>query len=299
MPKSHLLTATESFSRLDKFLAERLPSLTRSYVKNLIDGGKVLVNEREAKPSQKLKAGDMVQVTEPDAAPIDVKPQKMPLDIVYEDAHLIVINKPAGLTVHPGPGHPDSTLVNAILAHCPDLGAINGDIRPGIVHRLDKDTSGIIVVAKNQRAQQSLSQQFKERSIEKRYVALAAGRIKRDDGTITTALGRDPRNRKKISVLVGGRPSITAYKALQRFKEATLVEVTPKTGRTHQIRAHMASIGHPLVGDGLYGGGTKVLQRQFLHAAKLTFTHPATGQRMTFEAKLPEDLDHVLAQQAE
>ncbi len=296
MPKSHLLTATESVSRLDKFLAKQLPSLTRSYVKILIDDGMVMVNEREAKPSQKLKAGDVVHVTEPDAAPIDVKPQEIPLDIVYEDDHLIVINKPAGLTVHPGPGHPDSTLVNAILAHCPDLGAINGDIRPGIVHRLDKDTSGIIVVAKNQRAQQSLSQQFKDRSIEKMYLALATGRMKRDEGTIAAALGRDPRNRKKISALVGGRPSITAFKVLQRFKEATLIEVMPKTGRTHQIRAHMAALAHPLVGDALYGGGTKVLQRQFLHAARLTFTHPGTGERMTFEAKLPEDLEKTLAE---
>jgi 23S rRNA pseudouridine1911/1915/1917 synthase len=226
-----------------------------------------------------------------------VKPQDIPLNVVYEDGDIIVINKPAGLTVHPAPGHPDSTLVNAILARCPDLGAINGDIRPGIVHRLDKDTSGIMVVAKNQAAQQSLAGQFKDRTIGKMYVALATGRLKRDAGTITSALGRDPRNRKKISVLVGGRPSITSFTVLRRFKDATLVEVTPKTGRTHQIRAHMAAMGHPLVGDALYGGEAKRLKRQFLHAAKLTFAHPGTGQHVTFEAKLPQELEQELAEQ--
>lgn len=296
MPKSHLLTAAESASRLDKFLSEQLPSLTRSYVKNLIDDGLVLVNDHPAKPSQKLKAGDSVRVTEPDAAPIEVTPQEIPLDVLYEDSDVIVINKPAGLTVHPAPGHPDSTLVNAILARCPDLGAINGDIRPGIVHRLDKDTSGVMVVAKNQAAQQSLAQQFKDRTVEKSYIALATGRVKHEKGMITAALGRNPRDRKKISVLVGGRPSITSYQVVRRYKEATLIEALPKTGRTHQIRAHMASIGHPLVGDGLYGGGTKLLGRQFLHAARLAFTHPRTGQRVSFEAKLPDDLERVLAQ---
>ncbi|MBM4405195.1 MAG: RluA family pseudouridine synthase [Chloroflexi bacterium] len=296
MPKSHLLTAAESASRLDKFLSEQLPSLTRSYVKNLIDDGLVLVNDHPAKPSQKLKAGDSVRVTEPDAAPIEVTPQEIPLDVLYEDSDVIVINKPAGLTVHPAPGHPDSTLVNAILARCPDLGAINGDIRPGIVHRLDKDTSGVMVVAKNQAAQQSLAQQFKDRTVEKSYIALATGRVKHEKGMITAALGRNPRDRKKISVLVGGRPSITSYQVVRRYKEAALIEALPKTGRTHQIRAHMASIGHPLVGDGLYGGGTKLLGRQFLHAARLAFTHPRTGQRVSFEAKLPDDLERVLAQ---
>ena len=294
MPKSYRFTVEAPGQRLDRYLADRLPDLTRSYVKKLADDGMITVDGRWGKPSLKLKAGEEVALVVPDPQPLDLRPEDIPLAVAYEDDDVLVVDKPAGLTVHPGPGHPSHTLVNAVLARCPDLAGIKGTTRPGIVHRLDKDTSGLIVVAKNDAAHQALARQFKERSVTKRYVALARGNVGRESGVIDAPLARDPRNRKRMAVVAGGREARTAYRVVERFQGATLVEVTPETGRTHQIRAHFASIRHPLVGDLLYGGRSASLGRQFLHAAELTFAQPRTGQLVRCAAPLPPDLEEAL-----
>ncbi len=300
MPKTHQFTATVAGQRLDRFLAERMPELTRSRVKQLIDDGLATAGGRPGKPALRLKPGQRVAITVPDPEPLGVAPERIPLNVIYEDADLLVIDKPAGMTVHPAPGHPSHTLVNALLAHCPDLAGIGGRVRPGIVHRLDKETSGLIVVAKSDLAHQELSRQFKERSVEKRYLALAKGRVEPAEGVIDAPLGRDRRNRKRIAVVEGGREAQTAYRVLRRLDGATLLEVRPRTGRTHQIRAHLASVGHPLVGDALYGGtptgrGPRPgLGRQFLHAAELAFRHPRTGALVRCVSPLPPDLARAL-----
>jgi 23S rRNA pseudouridine1911/1915/1917 synthase len=275
--------------RIDVFLAAE-SDYTRSYIKKLIVDGLVFVNGKTVKPSYKVKENDKVVVNIPEAEKIDVLPENMPLDILYEDDDIIVINKPQGMVVHPAPGNYSGTLVNALLYHCKNLSGINGILRPGIVHRLDKDTSGVMVIAKNDKAHISLSNQIKERSVFKKYVAIVEGVIKDENGKIEAPIGRHPVDRKKMAVIEDGRYALTLYKVLERFNENTLVEAVIKTGRTHQIRVHMAYIGHPVVGDPVYGFKKQKfkLEGQALHSRVLGFIHPTKGVYMEFEAPLPE-----------
>jgi 23S rRNA pseudouridine1911/1915/1917 synthase len=293
------LDVTEEGERVDKYIAEHLPDLSRSLVQRLIREGRVTVNGAETKASYRVEGGDEIIVRVPPPEATELEPEPIPLDVVYEDEDLIVINKPAGLVVHPSHGHRKSTLVNAILAHCPDLAGINGTLRPGIVHRLDKDTSGLIIVAKNDAAQQSLQRQFKRREVKKTYLALVEGRLEPERGLIEAPVGRDPHHRKRMAVVArGGREARTEYRVLETLADHTLVEVHPLTGRTHQVRVHFASLGHPLVGDPVYGFRRQRLGlgRQFLHAWKLGFHLPSSGRPIDLTAKLPHDLRRVLEQ---
>ncbi len=281
--------------RLDKYIAEQC-LISRSYAQKLIDDGQVAVNGHAAKASQKLNAGDNIVVSMPPPSPISLAPEDIPLKVIYEDKDLIVVDKPAGLLVHPAAGQHTGTLVNAILARCPDLGEINGSIRPGIVHRLDKDTSGLMMVAKNEAAQRSLSRQIKQRSIKKGYLALVLGHLTPEHGAIDAPIGRHPKDRKKMAVVSGGREARTEYRVLKYFDDYTLVEAMPETGRTHQIRVHFAAIGHPIFGDHVYGKRSPLLGRQFLHAHRLGFKLPSSGEFVEFGAELPPDLEEVLKQ---
>jgi 23S rRNA pseudouridine1911/1915/1917 synthase len=292
-----------SKARLDKFLAEQVPELSRSEIQRLIASGRVTVDGEPAKPSHKVRMGEEVVVLVPAEESTELLPEAIPLEIVYEDPVLLVVDKPAGMVVHPAPGHSGGTLVNALLAHCPELAAGEDD-RPGIVHRLDRDTSGLILVAKNEKARRALQRQFKERQVHKAYLALLEGHLHPAWGRIEAAVGRDPHHRQRMSVQTGGREAVTEYHVLEQFAhrvglaagEYTLIEAEPLTGRTHQIRVHLASIGHPVVGDGVYGRRRTSLpvSRQFLHARRLGFKHPTTGQRLELEAPLPEELAAVL-----
>jgi 23S rRNA pseudouridine1911/1915/1917 synthase len=289
--------------RLDKFLAGRIPELSRSAAQRLIDEGQVTVNGEPVKASYKVRAGDRVVALLPVEESHGLVPEAIPLDIVYEDQALIVVNKAAGMVVHPAPGHPEGTLVNALLAHCPELAAAGGD-RPGIVHRLDRDTSGLILAAKNEKVRRALQRQFKDRQVHKAYLALLEGHLHPAYGRIEAPVGRDPHHRQHMTVLPGGREAITEYHVLEQFAHPigpasgkyTLIEAEPVTGRTHQIRVHLASIGYPVVGDAVYGRRKQRLpvSRQFLHARRLAFKHPVTGRRLDLEAPLPEDLAAVL-----
>lgn len=294
MPRTLSFLAPTGQRRLDSFLSQQNPDLTRSYAKKLIHDGLVTVNGSTTKPAATLRGGDLVSVVIPDPERLDLTPERLPLSIVYEDSDLVVIDKPSGMTVHPSPGHAQGTLVHALLAHCPDLKGIGGIERPGIVHRLDKDTSGLIVVAKSEVAHQALKGQFETRTVTKGYVALIKHHLPKPNGRIDAPLGRDPRNRKRISVIEGGRASVTEYRVTETYDNTTLLDVRTLTGRTHQIRAHFASIGHPLVGDSLYGGHSPLISRQFLHASKLQVDHPRTGERLKFEIALASDLNPVL-----
>jgi 23S rRNA pseudouridine1911/1915/1917 synthase len=295
MTQMHLLTAEVGADRLDRFLAGHLPQLTRSRLQALIRDGLVLVNGRPGKPALRLKVGDVVEVEVPPPQPVALIPEALPLEVVYQDADLLVVDKPAGLPVHPGPGHPQHTLVNAILALCSDLSGIGGELRPGIVHRLDKDTSGLMVVAKNDAAHQSLSRQLKERAVDKGYLALVVGTPHPADGVIEAPLGRDPLHRKKMAVVPGGREAVTRYRVREVLGGFSLLEVRPATGRTHQIRVHLASVGHPIVGDSVYSRrSAPFLDRQFLHACSLAFRHPTTGERLELTSPLPADLQAAL-----
>ena len=287
-------TVKAETDRLDKFLASQDLDITRSQIHRLIEDLQVVVNGSYAKPSQKLRFGDTVFVTIPAPKPLELMPQGIPAPLVYEDDHVIVVDKPAGLSVHPGPGHPDGTLVNALLALCPDIRGVGGVIRPGIVHRLDKDTSGIMVVAKTDKAHLGLSRQLKDREVTKGYLAMARGPIIPPEGIIDQPIGRDPRNRKKMAVLEEGRASRTNYKVIERLSSYDILQVYLDSGRTHQIRVHLAYLGHPLVGDRLYGKDNSVLNRQFLHANHLGFTHPLTSEHMDFRSNLPDELQTVV-----
>ena len=284
----------EGETRLDRFLAGQQPDFTRSQLHRMVVDGWVRLNGRPAKPSQRLRPGDWVSLTVPPPRRLDLVPQWMPLTVVHQDADIIVIDKPAGLSVHPGPGHPDHTLVNALLARCPDIQDIGGAIRPGIVHRLDKDTSGLMVVAKNQRAHQVLSAQLKDRQVTKGYLALATGSVVPAQGLIDAPIARDPRQRKRMAVVVGGREARTRYRVLESLSSHSMLEVYLDTGRTHQVRVHLAYLGHPLLGDGVYGRPDPRLARQFLHAHHLGFRHPSSGEAVEFRCPLPEDLACVL-----
>ena len=280
-------------ARLDKYLAEEC-RLSRSYLQKLIAEGQVRVNEGPARASQVLGAGDRITVTLPPPPPSPLTPEDIPLDIAYEDSDLLVLDKPAGLVVHPAPGHQSGTLVNALLAHCPRLGDAEGSVRPGIVHRLDKDTSGLMVVAKSAAAQASLAGQIKERSITKAYLALVRGRLSPRQGAIEAPVGRHPGMRKRMAVVSGGREARTEYRVMDYLDDYTLVEALPETGRTHQIRVHFSAIGHPVFGDPVYGRRSPLLERQFLHAHRLGFRLPSSGDYREFTSELPPDLREAL-----
>ena len=287
-------TAGAEEMRLDQFLAGQQVGLSRSQLQRLIGQGLALVNGQPARPSQRVRQGDRVSVTVPPPRRLGVVPQAMPLEVVYQDSELIVIDKPAGLSVHPGPGHPDRTLVNALLALCPDIQGVGGAIRPGIVQRLDKDTSGLMVVAKTYGAHWGLSEQIKGRRVTKGYLGLATGSIKPASGQVDAPIARDPRHRKRMAVVLGGRESRTRYRVLERVAGCSLLELYLETGRTHQVRVHLDYLGHPLLGDTVYGRRSPLLGRQFLHAHHLGFHHPATGQPMDFRCDLPDDLAKVI-----
>lgn len=284
-------------TRLDSFLYELDNSFTRSHYKNLIEEGHVLVNSKKVKAGYALKFNDVVSVEMIPARPIETLPQNIPLDIVYEDEDLAVINKPKGMVVHPANGNWDGTLVNALLYNIKDLSGINGEIRPGIVHRLDKDTSGLLVVAKNDFAHVALSKQIADKTCKRIYLALVIGNMPNDSGVVANYLGRDPKNRLRYAVVDnGGKYAETHYKVVTRYKDYSLVEFELKTGRTHQIRVHCKYLNHPIVGDDLYGGKSKFkTDGQMLHAYKLSFYHPRTNKYMEFEAQLPEYFQKILS----
>lgn len=284
-------------ARLDAFLAGKMEK-TRSSVQKLIEEENVRLNGAPAAKNARLREGDRVEATEPPPEVLDVKPQNIPLDIVYEDQDLLVVNKPKGMVVHPAAGNPDGTLVNALLFHCGDsLSGINGVIRPGIVHRIDKDTSGLLIVAKNDRAHQSLAEQIAVHSFTRIYNAVVYGVVKEEEGTVSAPIGRHPTDRKRMAVLSsGGREAVTHFRVLERFPGFTLVECRLETGRTHQIRVHMAHIGHPVAGDPVYGPKKCIteLQGQCLHARVIGFIHPATGEYLEFDSGLPPYFERFL-----
>ena len=296
---------------MDQFLAWQPTGLTRSQLQRLIGDGLALVNGSGSKASSKVRRGDRIVLTVPPPKPTEVVPQWMPLTVVHQDEHIAVIDKPAGLAVHPGPGHSDHTLVNALLAICPDIQGVGGEIRPGIVHRLDKDTSGLMVVAKTHQAHQDISDQIKARQVDKGYIALAVGKVEPAVGVIDEPIGRDQHNRKRMAVVPDGREARTRYRALEYIMPSggvrmpsggvrlgySLLEVVLETGRTHQIRVHFSFLGHPLMGDGVYGRSSPLLDRQFLHANRLGFRHPATGEPVEFRSELPPELSSVLDRQ--
>lgn len=284
-------------TRIDAYLRAHT-DLSRSRVSALMLEGSVSVDgEVQVKPSFKVAAGQCIALTVPQARPVDIIPQDIPLDILYQDEDVVIVNKPCGMVVHPAAGNEDRTLVNALLYHVRDLSGIGGEMRPGIVHRLDKDTSGLILIAKNDKAHATLSDQFKERSMEKHYRAVAFGHFPDDSGLIDAPIARHPVDRKKMAIVPDGKPSQTEWKALEQLKGATYLDVHLLTGRTHQIRVHMHSIGHPLLGDRIYAPNIKTsvhIPRLMLHAYSLAFTHPTTGERMTLCAPLPDKFEATL-----
>ena len=292
------LTAQNAGERIDRFLCRDLESLSRSYIQKLLKDGHIKVNGRAVKANYKVNSGDQICVTIPELETPDILPENIPLDILYEDDDILVVNKPKGMVVHPAPGHYSHTLVNAVLYHCGEqLSGINGVQRPGIVHRIDMDTTGSLLICKNDRAHQILAEQLKEHSITRRYHAIVCGNIKTDTGTVNAPIGRHPVDRKKMSVKApNGRNAVTHYRVLERFGSFTYIECELETGRTHQIRVHMASIGHPILGDAVYGPAKcpYKLQGQTLHAKILGIMHPSTGEYMEFDAPLPEYFSDLL-----
>ena len=292
------LTADREGERLDAFLARSVPDLTRSAAQRLLERGAVTLRGRAAKKNDKTRPGDRLTVCLPEPQPVDLVPQNIPLDVIYEDDDVIVVSKPVGLVVHPAPGHPDGTLVNALLYHCgTSLSGINGELRPGIVHRIDRDTSGLIVAAKNDRAHLALAAQLQDHSLARVYEAVAVGGFREDCGTVDAPIGRHPVDRKKMAVdRKNGREAVTHWSVLARYPGYTHVECRLETGRTHQIRVHLASIGHPLLGDTVYGSKKPWpgLAGQCLHARRLRFVHPSTGEPLELECPLPDWFRDVL-----
>lgn len=291
-------TIEKGGERIDKYLSEQLEDMTRSHIQKLIKENMVRVNGMAVKSNFKLSASDQIEVEIPELKEPGILPENIPLDILYEDQDILVVNKPKGMVVHPAPGHYTGTLVNAIMYHCKDnLSGINGVMRPGIVHRIDMDTTGSLLICKNDRAHQALAEQLKEHSITRKYHAIVHGRLKEDEGTIDKPIGRHPIDRKKMSVhCTNGREAITHYRVLKRFQQFTYIECQLETGRTHQIRVHMSSIGHPILGDQVYGPAKcpYKLQGQTLHAKVLGITHPTTGEYMEFDAPLPDYFQGLL-----
>ncbi|MBQ3550073.1 MAG: RluA family pseudouridine synthase [Clostridia bacterium] len=288
----------QSGARLDAFVSAAC-DISRSLAADIIDQGLVKINGKVAKKSAKLTVGNNVEVQMPDLAEPEALPQDIPLDIVYEDDDLLVVNKPKGMVVHPAPGNPDGTLVNALLFHCKGrLSGINGVLRPGIVHRIDKDTSGLLIVAKNDKAHNALAEQIKEHSFTREYRAVVYGNVKDDTGTVNAPIGRDPKNRQRMAVVyVNSKPAVTHYEVLKRFEGFTFMKFRLETGRTHQIRVHMASIGHPLAGDPVYGPKKVITELcgQCLHAGLIGFVHPTTGEYMEFSSEIPQYFTSYLA----
>jgi 23S rRNA pseudouridine1911/1915/1917 synthase len=309
---AQLLSINEESSgaRLDSFLAARIAEISRTRLARAIEDGDILVNERPVKPSYRLRAGDQIEIDLPEPPPVELLAEPIPLNIVYEDDDLIVVDKPAGMVTHPGAGAQSGTLANALVYHFNTLSATAGRIRPGIVHRIDKDTSGLLVAAKNDLAHERLSDQFRDRLVFKIYTALVYGRMSKDRGEIEARIGRSSHNRTRMAVVGGGagRAAHTIFETARRFTDFTLLKVQIKTGRTHQIRVHLAHINHPVVGDSAYGGGREnmvqdttikraiaALGRQFLHSSELAFNHPRTGLRQQFSSPLPPELAGFLA----
>jgi 23S rRNA pseudouridine1911/1915/1917 synthase len=298
---------TDSGKRLDLLVASRIGDCSRSFAATLIRDGKIRVLDEEKKPGYRVRAGEEIRGHIPSPEPVLFKPEPIPIHILHEDDDIIVVNKQPGLVVHPAPGHTSGTLVNGLLYHCPNLQGIGGEVRPGIVHRLDKDTSGVLVVAKNSGAHHGLSNQFKGRTIQKKYLALVYGKMKADSGTILLPIGRHPVDRKKMSIhSKKSRNAETTWKVKERFILATLIDIDLKTGRTHQIRVHCAAINHPVMGDPVYGGRRRRIPiettpghclsvpRQMLHARRLEFTHPSTHANLSFEAPIPSDMQEII-----
>lgn len=297
--ESFEVEAEQEGERLDKFLSIIYPEFSRAFFQKLIKSKQVSVNETPQKASYCVKIDDIVTVEIPDAVETTIEPENIPLDILYEDDDVLIVNKPKGMVVHPSAGHYSGTLVNAIMYHCKDtLSGINGEIRPGIVHRIDMDTTGSLIVCKNDEAHVNIAQQIKEHSVNRIYVGIVCGYVKEDSGTVEGAIGRHPIERKKMAINEkNGKPAITHYRVLERFKNYTYMQFKLETGRTHQIRVHMASIGHPLLGDTLYSSGRspfKHLQGQCLHAKTIGFIHPKTGEYMEYSAPLPEYFEKLL-----
>jgi 23S rRNA pseudouridine1911/1915/1917 synthase len=282
-------------ARLDRYVADNLPDLSRSIVQGLIEAGNVLVDDQQRKPKFRVTPGEVITVDIPPPAADEIEPDPIPLTVVYEDRDVIVIDKPAGMVVHPAPGHLRGTLANALVAHVPGI-AVGGSNRPGIVHRLDRDTSGLIVAAKSDRGRMALVSQWADQRVEKTYLALVSGVVEVNEATIDAPIGRDPKHRQRMAVARSGRPAVTHFRVLERFPHATLLEVSIETGRTHQIRVHLAFIGHPVIGDAVYGRSAAeaaTLSRQFLHASGLAFALP-DGSPVRFVSSLPEELERVL-----
>ncbi|CAM2825997.1 RluA family pseudouridine synthase [Paenibacillus sediminis] len=290
------VTAEYVKERIDKYVAEAMEDVSRSQVQLWIQNGHIKVNGSLVKANYKLSEGDFIELTIPEPTGVEIVPENIPLEVVYEDSDVIVVNKPRGMVVHPAPGHTSGTLVNALMYHCKDLSGINGELRPGIVHRIDKDTSGLLMAAKNDKAHASLAEQLKEHSVTRKYIAIVHGNITHDQGTIDAPIGRDPLDRKKYTVTdKNSKHAVTHFLVLERLSDYTLVELKLETGRTHQIRVHMKFIGHPLVGDPVYGRSKGIkMDGQALHAEVLGFNHPTSGQYLEFSAPLPSDMEEVL-----
>lgn len=299
--KKKIIVKENEQKRLDAYISEKLPELSRTMVKKLLDDGKILVNNKAPKASYKPVENDKIEIEIEEPKEIELKAQEIPIQIIYEDNDIIVVNKPKGLVVHPANGNPDGTLVNAIMAICKDsLSGIGGEIRPGIVHRLDKDTSGLLIVAKNDKAHINMSEQIKNRKVKKTYIALVRGTVPENEATINMPIGRSTKDRKKMAVVKNGKEAVTHFKVIQRYATSkgtyTLLEIKIDTGRTHQIRVHMSEIGYPVIGDEVYSNGKNEfnVHGQCLHAQKLEFKHPITGKEIKLEAPLPEYFQRIL-----
>lgn len=295
MEQFSFVVSDQESGRLDKVVTNHYPDLTRSKIQNLIKQEQILVNQAPTTNRYKVSENDVIDVTLPDPVEVSVKPEKMNLDIVFEDDDVIVVNKPQGMVVHPAPGHENGTLVNGLLDHAP-LATVNGELRPGIVHRIDKDTSGLLMVAKNDQAMLSLSAQLKAKTNQRKYLAIVHGNFKEEAGTINAPIGRSKKDRKKMAIVEDGRPAVTHFKVLERFTDYTLIECELETGRTHQIRVHLKYIGHPVAGDPLYGPrNTLKGNGQFLHAKLLGFKHPRTDEELVFEVDPPQIFQDTLS----
>ena len=297
--KEFIVQKEEANKRIDVYLSNKNNEMSRVAIQRLIESKKILVNEKQTKPSYRIQENDKITLEEEEPQEVEIKAQDIPIPIIYEDEDIIVVNKPKGLVVHPANGNPDGTLVNAIMAICKEsLSGIGGEIRPGIVHRLDKDTSGILIIAKNDKAHINLSEQIKNHQVKKTYIAIVRGIVKENQATINMPIGRSPKDRKKMAVIKNGKVAITHFKVLERFVKdnCSLLEVQIETGRTHQIRVHLSEIGYPIIGDSTYSSGKNKwkIEGQCLHAKSLEFTHPTTGRKMKLEAPIPQYMEDLL-----